>query len=129
MSGFAKRFLQDFLATVSFEACSVLDHIFFFLRRFQCKEPLTCCSRKKNVFIMLFTSNSPSPLSICKVCRRPICYHISSHFGFKNAGGVPTGIAKHPGRYSKCDHLCQDVACSAGVFWVGETLFVSVMLL
>ena len=29
MSGFAKRYLQDFLATVSFDACSVLDHLFF----------------------------------------------------------------------------------------------------
>ena len=31
MSGFDKRYLQKFLATVSFEACSVLDNSFFFL--------------------------------------------------------------------------------------------------
>ena len=30
LSGFDKRYLQKFLATVSFEACSVLDHSFFF---------------------------------------------------------------------------------------------------
>ena len=29
LSGFDKRYLQKFLATVSFEACSVLDHSFF----------------------------------------------------------------------------------------------------
>ena len=28
MSGFDKRYLQKFLATVSFEACSVPDHFF-----------------------------------------------------------------------------------------------------
>ena len=43
LSGFAKRYLQDILATVSFEACSVLDH-FFFLRCFQYKKPLTSSS-------------------------------------------------------------------------------------
>ena len=31
LSGFAKRYLLDVLATVSFEACSVLDHFFFVL--------------------------------------------------------------------------------------------------
>ena len=30
LSGFDKRYLQKFLATVLFEACSVLDHSFFF---------------------------------------------------------------------------------------------------
>ena len=30
LSGFDKRYLQKFLATASFEACSVLDHSFFF---------------------------------------------------------------------------------------------------
>ena len=29
LSGFAKRYLQEFSATVSFEACSVLDNSFF----------------------------------------------------------------------------------------------------
>ena len=32
LSGFDKRYLQNFLATVSFEACSVLDHSFFFFK-------------------------------------------------------------------------------------------------
>ena len=27
--GFAKRYIQDFLATVSYDACSVLDHSFY----------------------------------------------------------------------------------------------------
>ena len=27
LSGFAKRYLQDFVATVSFDACSVVDHL------------------------------------------------------------------------------------------------------
>ena len=30
LSGFAKRYLQDFLATVSFQACSALDLFFCF---------------------------------------------------------------------------------------------------
>ena len=34
LSGFDKRYLQKFLATVSFEACSVLDHSFFFMMIF-----------------------------------------------------------------------------------------------
>ena len=60
LSGFAKRYLHDHLATVSFEACSVLDH-FFFLWCFQYKKPLTSCSgQKKNVFTVLFTS-FPTP--------------------------------------------------------------------
>ena len=29
LSEFSKRYLKNFLATVSFEACSVLDHNFF----------------------------------------------------------------------------------------------------
>ena len=40
LSGFAKRYLlQDFLATVSFEACSVLDHIFSYDHVFSTKNP------------------------------------------------------------------------------------------
>ena len=35
-----KRYLQDFLATVSFVACSVLNH--------SVQKPLTSCSRQKN---------------------------------------------------------------------------------
>ena len=38
LSGFAKRYLQDHLATVSFEACSVLDH--FFLMMFSVQKTL-----------------------------------------------------------------------------------------
>ena len=43
LSGFDKTYLQKFLATVSFEACSVLDHsfLFFFLNDlFSTKIPL-----------------------------------------------------------------------------------------
>ena len=55
LSGFAKRYLQDFLATVSFEACSVIDHLFSHV---SVQKALTSCSRpkKKHVFLMLFTS-------------------------------------------------------------------------
>ena len=31
LPGFAKRYLQDFLVTVSFEACSVLEFVCFFV--------------------------------------------------------------------------------------------------
>ena len=50
LSGFDKRYLQKFLATGSFEVCSVLAILFFFF--FQYKNPLKSCSRSK----MLFTS-------------------------------------------------------------------------
>ena len=32
---------------------------------------------------------------------------VGPRFG-RNSGGVRTTIAKHHGRYSKYDHLCQD---------------------
>ena len=55
LSGFAKRYLQDHLATVSFEACSVLD---------QYKKPLTSCSRqkKKRVYSAVYIFPHPLPL-------------------------------------------------------------------
>ena len=31
LPGIAESYLQDFLTTVSFEACSVLDHFFFLM--------------------------------------------------------------------------------------------------
>ena len=49
MSGFAKRHLQEFLATVSFGTCSELDHsCFFSLMIFSVQKSLTSCSRSKN---------------------------------------------------------------------------------
>ena len=50
MSGFAKRHLQEFLATVSFDTCSELDHscFFFSLMIFSVQKSLTSCSRSKN---------------------------------------------------------------------------------
>ena len=46
LSGFAKRYLQEFLATVSFEACSILDNSSsFFNVILSHKNPLTSCSR------------------------------------------------------------------------------------
>ena len=44
LSGFAKRYLQEFLATVSFQACSVQDRSFL-TKYFQSKNLLTSCSR------------------------------------------------------------------------------------
>ena len=66
LSGFAKCYLQDFVATVSFDACSVLDHL---VR----KKTLTSCSwtEKKQVFITLFTS-FPIPLPLSTT------YHVPS---------------------------------------------------
>ena len=61
LSGFAKSYVQDFLATVSLVACSVLGH-FFSYDAFSTKKPLTNCSRQEdNVFIMLFPSPPPLP--------------------------------------------------------------------
>ena len=128
MSGFAKSFLQDFLATVSFEACSVLGHFFFFLKMFSVQKPLTCCRRKKKrVYNAVYIQPSLPTLDLQSLPSFNMLPHFVSFW--LNTGGVRTGIAKHPGRYSKSDHLCQDVACSAGIFWVGETLFVFVKLL
>ena len=45
LSGFDKRYLQKFLATVSFEACSVLDH--FFNDLFSTKIPLKAAIDQK----------------------------------------------------------------------------------
>ena len=43
-----KRYLQDFLATVSFVACSVLDHVFSLtMFSVQKKKTLTSCIRQK----------------------------------------------------------------------------------
>ena len=46
LSGFDKRYLQKFLATVSFEACSVLDHLFL-NDRFSTKTPLKAAVDQK----------------------------------------------------------------------------------
>ena len=47
LSGFDKGYLQKFLATVSFEACSVLDHSFFFNDLFSAKIPLKAAVDQK----------------------------------------------------------------------------------
>ena len=48
LSGFAKRYLQVFLATVSFEACSVLDH-FFSYYNFSTKDPQQAAVDKEHM--------------------------------------------------------------------------------
>ena len=47
LSGFDKRYLQKFLAKVSVEACSVLDHSFFFNDLFSTKVPLKAAVDQK----------------------------------------------------------------------------------
>ena len=52
LSGFDKRYLQKFLATVSFEACSVLDHsvvvvVVFFNDLFSTRIPLKAAVNQK----------------------------------------------------------------------------------
>ena len=68
LSGFAKRYLQDFLATVSFEACSVIDHLFSHV---SVQKALTSCSRPKKktcvfnaFYIFPHATPAPSPLHI-----------------------------------------------------------------
>ena len=59
LSGFAKRYLQDFLATVSFQACSALDLFFcLFVMMFSVpkKKFLTSRSSQTNLLKMLLTS-------------------------------------------------------------------------
>ena len=59
LSGFDKTYLQKFLATVSFEACSLLDHScfffnFFFNDPFSSKIPLKAAVDQKHVIICCF---------------------------------------------------------------------------
>ena len=66
LSGFDKRYLQKFLVTVSFEACSVLDHSFFFLNDlFSTKIPLKAAVDQKNMCLIccLHLPYHPSPPS------------------------------------------------------------------
>ena len=59
LSGFAKRYLQYFLATVSFQACSALDLFFcLFVMMFSVpkKKFLTSRSSQTNLLKMLLTS-------------------------------------------------------------------------
>ena len=61
LSGFAKRYLQDLLATVSSEACSVLDHFFLMFSVQKTPDKSRRPKKKKeHAFLMLFTS-PPSP--------------------------------------------------------------------
>ena len=64
LSGFAKRYLQDFLATVSFQACSALDLFFcLFVMMFSVpkKKFLTSRSSQTNLLKMLRTSFPTTP--------------------------------------------------------------------
>ena len=64
LSGFAKRYLQDFLATVSFQACSALDLFFcLFVMMFSVpkKKFLTSRSSQTNLLKMLLTSFPTTP--------------------------------------------------------------------
>ena len=57
LSGFAKRYLQDFLTSLIWGFFSTWP-FFFFHDVFSIKKPLTSCSRQKekDVFVMLFPS-------------------------------------------------------------------------
>ena len=64
LSGFATRYLQDFLATVSFQACSALDLFFcLFVMMFSVpkKKFLTSRSSQTNLLKMLLTSFPTTP--------------------------------------------------------------------
>ena len=50
-------------------------------------------------WIICFRAHMVSESLVVDVCFLSHCFH---------PGGVCTGIAKHHGRYSKSDHLCQD---------------------
>ena len=52
LSGFDKRYLQKILATVSFEACSLLDHFLFLNDLFSTKIPLKATVDKKNMCLI-----------------------------------------------------------------------------
>ena len=75
LSGFAKRYLRQFLGTVSSEVCSVLDHTFF-KWYFSYKNPLTSCSRYKNMCLIgcLHLRHHPPPPSTSPL---PIISHNS----------------------------------------------------
>ena len=61
LSGFAKKDLAEFLATVLFGACSAwLDHFFLMVFSVQ-KSPKKLRYIKKDVFNMLYTSSPPPP--------------------------------------------------------------------
>ena len=66
LSGFAKRYLQDFLATVSFQACSALDLFFcLFVMMFSVQKQIPNKPQKPNKLAKnaayIFPHNSPPP--------------------------------------------------------------------
>ena len=66
LSGFAKRYLQDLLATVSSEACSVLDHFFlmFSVQKTPDKQQKTKKEKRTCVFNAVYISPPPPSVHI-----------------------------------------------------------------
>ena len=112
LSGFAKRYLQDFLATVSFQACSALDlFLFVCYDVFSTKKKfLTSRSSQTNVLktaAYIFPHNSPPPLP------HPYPLPIISHNSLSVIMSV-RGRSCFPWSFNFLDFLL--AACSK-VFW------------
>ena len=64
-----KRYLQDFLATVSFVACLVLDHIFLSYDLFSTKKSLKSCITQK-------TKQNKTNKTTQKTNKQKTCVHV-----------------------------------------------------